>query len=488
MMLDMINGKFTESDHPRAPDGKFTDGKVASAKHDTNDPKSPESRAHISDTSVKNPATDMSVDDAKRLLGTRYTDPDDLARFATTDLQARRTAAKKDPKGRGVPLRYQLAARTLILYAVDQEKKNSTDYDLEEEKTNARQMPQIYYARHMHPGVVRYQNEDILVKTDTIKRMARSMNGKPVYVHHQDVKVHDVEKADGYVADTFYNEMDGWCWSKFIVVTDAGHDAVRKGWGVSNAYRPLQSRQGGTFQNVDYNREILNGEYTHLAIVPDPRYEDSKIFTPEQFKAYQDEKKTQLLELQNSKTKTEKKPMFRLFKKEPVEIDNIEDMSMELQNGKVVTVKEMMAAVQLQEEHEQRNSKTEADKKAEELQNAEAILGAEISVNGTTMTVGELKQKFMRLCEKKDGDEKKNSTDGGADKDKPAEGSSDKQESDAGKGEGADGKTGEEAEKQNEKDKFEELQNAHLRAAPQAQVETSMDKVQRGQDRYGSSR
>lgn len=214
------------------------------------------------------------------------------------------------------------------------------------EKTNAKTNPTVLYAKHMEAGLCGYEDEMILVDADAMKSMAPTFAGKPVYVGHQEVDLANLqEQADGYVADCFYNELDGWLWSKIIVVSDKAQEAVSNGWSVSNAYVPTEWADDGVHHNVDYNRKIVQGNFTHLAIVPDPRYENAKIFTPDGYKGYCNEKRVQIEELRNSK---ERKPMLKFWKNEKKEVaaaDVDGDTVVELQNGKTITLKELDAAL-----------------------------------------------------------------------------------------------------------------------------------------------
>ena len=69
----------------------------------------------------------------------------------------------------------------------------------------------------------------------------------------------------------------------------------------------------GVCHGVDYDNEVTDGEYEHLALVEDPRYEDSIILTPDEFKAYNLEKENELSMLTNSKSKNIIKKGLRLF-------------------------------------------------------------------------------------------------------------------------------------------------------------------------------
>jgi len=338
------------------------------------------------------------------------------------------------------------------------------------EKTNSKRLPSVLYARHMHPGVARYDDEMILVDVEGMKAMAPSFAGKPVFVGHDSTvaafmqgSAPDMpEEVDGYVADCFYNEVDGWLWSKIIVTSDRAHEAVRNGWRVSNAYLPTDVSGAGQHLNVDYDRKIVNAEFTHLAIVPDPRYEEAVIMSPDAFKNYQADKRARLNELQNSK-KTGANRMFKFFKTEKKEVNELDgDVMVELQNGKSVSLKEIINAV----EEAEKENEAEAEKK--EMLN----MDTEVDVGDKKMPLKELINRYMELsssaAEDKD-DEKSNEAEA---EDKEKENEADKKE---------------EEEKQNAKKKnFDELSNANKKKAEVTVIDTAMDKLARGQARYGS--
>ena len=77
---------------------------------------------------------------------------------------------------------------------------------------NEKSFPEVYYARHMQEGVVNYPetNEVNLITNDTLTEMAKTFEGKPVFVGHQDVDLANLKaQADGYVTCCFYNKYDG---------------------------------------------------------------------------------------------------------------------------------------------------------------------------------------------------------------------------------------------------------------------------------------
>lgn len=351
---------------------------------------------------------------------------------------------------------------------------NTSEPDQQPTLHNAKGFPDIFYARHMESGLCGYDNEKILVDADTMKKMAPSFAGKPVYVDHQDVNLKKLqEEADGYVADCFYNELDGWLWSKIIVVSDKGKKAVNNGWSVSNAYIPTMWSGGGSHHNVDYNRKMGEAEFTHLAIVPNPRYENAKIFTPEEYKNYCTAKRQQIEELRNSKRK---KPMFEFWNKAKVSAEDATDESMvTLDDGRVMTVSELRVELKnakkeeseasrlVREYNEIQNSK-KAKKNADDNKEKDE---REVEEDGEEKMNADEEAEYKRLSEKKNRMAKKN-------------GESEKDEK-----KNSDGKpTAEELKA------FEEMKNAKNKAefaGPTVLVDLDVDQLARGKSRYGST-
>ncbi len=267
------------------------------------------------------------------------------------------------------------------------------------EKKNAKELPKVFYCKHMQAGVAKYENEMILIENEALKKMMPTFAGKPVYVEHTEVNIDKIqEEADGYVSECFYNENDGWYWNKFIAISDNAQQKIREGWSVSNAYMPTQSGEGGVWHNVDYDRQILDGEYSHLAIVPNPRYEQACIMTPERYKAYNDELKNQLIELKNSKKESKFSIIgglkMKLWKKKKEdEIKNAEDIVVELEDGKTMVLSEMVNAVKKNEEEEK--EKEEKENECEKYNEDDKV-----EVGDEMMTVKELKNKYMNMVKK----------------------------------------------------------------------------------------
>jgi hypothetical protein len=146
--------------------------------------------------------------------------------------------------------------------------------------------PRVYSCNFIEPGLVSYEEQGLgkcFVSKETLDKMNATFVGKPVVLakdHVDGMKPEDFEKvAVGVVTRTYFNEQDGWFWADFI----PWDDKVRKqiddeGYSVSCAYKVLSaSDKGGIRNNIKFDQEVLEGEYTHLAIVPNPRYNGARI-------------------------------------------------------------------------------------------------------------------------------------------------------------------------------------------------------------------
>ena len=154
--------------------------------------------------------------------------------------------------------------------------------------------PRAFKARHLEPGLVKYegigdvdnktgQRKDmiLLLRKETIDRMRNSARGIPVVNwQHKEIKdkIFKRGEADGVVTASFYNADDGWDWMEMLVWDQDTIHNCDKGFQVSCAYKPTEiDKTPGIYHNMAYDGEILNGEYEHIAVLPNPRYEKSLI-------------------------------------------------------------------------------------------------------------------------------------------------------------------------------------------------------------------
>lgn len=338
----------------------------------------------------------------------------------------------------------------------------------------------------------------ILINEAAMKAMDPTFAGKPMYVRHvNEVDLPNLQQeADGYVVESFFNKADGKHWAKFIVVSDKGHEAIKRGWKLSNAYVPKSYAGGGQWHGVDYEKEVMGGEFEHMAFTDDPRYSESIILTPEQFKSYNNEKEQELVRLANSKGE---KPMFKLFNKK--EADNtaaLLAMTVTLPKSKVEKTIEQIL--------------NDMDDAAVEMGKPEHMAnGAHmVQVGESKMTVNDLVAKHTEMCNEL-ADMKKKHVDGEggelspeekkANEDKEAKELADKKANEEKMVEekkandlkaAADKKVADDkaaADKAEELKRFNDLKNANTIAnanTPDVKVDFAEDQVARGRARYGT--
>lgn len=362
--------------------------------------------------------------------------------------------------------------------------------------------PRLWFGLHMVEGLAEYRYSDreperILVLENAIKEMDPSFQGCPVFVMHKDeVDVNQFldQEPDGIVVRSFFNKSDGKHWCEFMTFTDESETRIKNGWVLSNAYKVKSPGPGGDWHGVSYEQEVMNGEYEHLAIVPNPRYKESVILTPEQFRTYNSEKEQAMLKIANSADDKGATPMFKWNKKSKVEdkiVNEMESMTVTLPKTKLErTITELV------------NGMDEYELKMKEPQmcNMEHM----IEHSGKKMNLGEFVGQFDGMKNELDALKKKH--DGAGEDDMMNESGGEPMDGDNESGEGMDNAE-DDADKDKDKDKkddkkenstgkgsnIERLRNAPARAdADKAErreappVMTNSDRVALGKKKYGS--
>lgn len=361
----------------------------------------------------------------------------------------------------------------------------------------------VMYGLHFYSGVAEYQEPGmepfrVYLNENTLRSMDASFAGKPIFVDHVDSvedRVDELRKeADGWVIESFYNSSDGKHWVKFILTSEKAFRAVQNGMRLSNAYIPKSYDKGGLWNGVEYSREIKVAEYEHLAIVDNPRYEESVIMTPEEFKKYNQEQEIELKRIANSKdqsTEGERKMGLNFFKRSKVEntID-LESTMVELPKSK----KEMKISELVGE--------------MDRIMNMHGYANGDhlVKVGEHEMSVNDLVKKHMDACGEIEKMKAKNaeSEDGG----EPGKGADDDMENDADEegtvssgmkdvgDRGGDKSLDNEDDEEKKKEKKENalkkasaLKNAgpHREAVQPVHIITNIDRVAKGKARYGSN-
>lgn len=141
-------------------------------------------------------------------------------------------------------------------------------------------------ARHLQPGVVRYENEDgtfttYLLELDAIEKMRPTAAGIPVVGKSggfDHLSVEPGKEYDGIVLDSVWDGESGWEAFNIDKMNAETAKACEKGFQASCAYVPTETDgKPGLWHNIPYDEKILNGRYTHVACVSNPRYEGATI-------------------------------------------------------------------------------------------------------------------------------------------------------------------------------------------------------------------
>lgn len=226
--------------------------------------------------------------------------------------------------------------------------------------------------RFIEPGLARYSDKGtVLIRKEALDKFAQSLVGKPIFNEmHRETSDSDFKNgiADGVVTSVWFDSADGWYHCKGLIWDRDTLRNCSRGFACSCAYNVKDwSHKSGLHNNVPFDDEVLNGEYTHLAIVADPRYEGA----------------TKVSVLQNSKGGSMKLKFWEKDKK-----DTDAPSEIELANALVKVGEKEMPFEKVME-----LAQVELTRQADELANAKKILGDDqvVEIGGKKMTVRDAK-------------------------------------------------------------------------------------------------
>lgn len=274
--------------------------------------------------------------------------------------------------------------------------------------------PKSYRAYYITPGLADYTAEGIgtvLIEKEALDKIDLTYVGKPVVnMEHTDKEPEELfelsknskpeEFADGIIAATGYDVESGWYWMDFLVWDQETQDNIDHGFSVSCAYDVTEvDNVGGSYNNIPYAEEVLDGEGLHLAIVPNPRYERAYVIQNSKseeetlkikwFKKApakktvknaepEEKKEDEGEELENAEgyvenEKGEQTPISELVNMYKEKMSNkcggkVYNMDDEVEiDGKRMSVKNLIAAVEEEDEEELENAEPAQDDDAEEV-------------------------------------------------------------------------------------------------------------------------
>ena len=137
-----------------------------------------------------------------------------------------------------------------------------------------------FVSRFIEAGVAHYQDfGDVLITKETLDRFIHTMIGCPVIIQHKEITDKNADKERvGVVSNVFYNNSDGWYYCEGIIWNKQAIDLVKnQGWSVSCTYDFVSDNQEKTHNGKKIDMEFIDGNFLHLALVPNPRYERANI-------------------------------------------------------------------------------------------------------------------------------------------------------------------------------------------------------------------
>ena len=150
-----------------------------------------------------------------------------------------------------------------------------------------------FVSRFIEAGVAHYRDfGDVLITKETLDKFINTMVGCPVIITHKDIDDNNADKERvGVVSEVWYNSADGWYYCSGIIWDKKAIDLVKnQGWSVSCTYDFESDNQAKTHNGKKIDREFTNGEFLHLALVDNPRYERANIVMNAKEEMPEDEK------------------------------------------------------------------------------------------------------------------------------------------------------------------------------------------------------
>ena len=137
-----------------------------------------------------------------------------------------------------------------------------------------------FKSRFIQPGLVKIENHGIvLLRKETIDNSLKSMIGSPVIIKHHDITNDNADDLRcGVISDAYFNEEDGWYYAEGVIWDEKALGHIQNGWSVSCSYDFTEyDDAGGVENNIKYDKEFTKLNFTHLALVDNPRYERANI-------------------------------------------------------------------------------------------------------------------------------------------------------------------------------------------------------------------
>lgn len=304
-----------------------------------------------------------------------------------------------------------------------------------------------YRCRFLEPGVSNNGGVAVLIRSENLMHLANKFKGVPFIIDHEDIDVDNIDNKKVGLATDIIKDDDGWAWCNYMIDSEEAEMLLKQGHSISCAYTVLQKGDGGVYNGVEYDFEVLDLEPDHIAIVAEPHY-------------------TGAIVVENSKkninAKEKIKNMFNFLKKNKKE-EIIKNSLEEVENAYAKNGEEEIAVADLVKNYQDFvANKKEEEKKEEEKKPKKEILNAddEVEVDGKMVAVKDLLEAY-NSCKRKneeEGDKKddKDSKDAKQENEGDKDEKKDKEVENEDKAEEGDKKKDEDKEVKNESDDDED--------------------------------
>lgn len=269
--------------------------------------------------------------------------------------------------------------------------------------------PKRYRAEFIEPGIISYEDIDqgkVFVSRDALNRMLESYIGKPVVNFlHQDLTPEQAYKlsdddlesmADGVVYNVGKTDS-GWYFCDMIIWDEETQKNIdNRDFSVSCAYTVDKVGPAGQYHGIEYEEEVADGTYTHMAIVDNPRYEEATI--TELPNSYQNSTADSLSKVLLNSKESNMGKIFKFFnkkkeneeKEEKDEVINMaKDAFIETENGEQVPISELIAAYKSKKENAGQHMNMED----------------EVDIDGEKVSVKKLYESYAAMKEEKENSE-----------------------------------------------------------------------------------
>jgi len=265
----------------------------------------------------------------------------------------------------------------------------------------------------MRRGLCAYEDETILVPQQALEQLASTAYGIPVTIEHPDDEITDdnvSELSVGRVSRMDYDPSTDLWYAEFVVNTAEGVELLKNGYGVSTAWYGEGYEDGGTYNNVPFDRALKKGKYEHLAIVKQPRYEMAVGAKFLNSKARQKNDNVVKIETQNQKGDNMiAKVWKKLTTREDLKTNENESLVVEV-DGQEMSFQSLVDEFKTMKKS--LNAKDETKLENESKDSKPMLCGTEeIEVNGKMMTLNELVEAYKASMSKSEDETKDASLD-----------------------------------------------------------------------------